>query len=113
MADAANPSFITENPAQAAETESETVNERLDLEYEAVMEGPRENASRLLSVADSLNERMRGLLEKEKEEFIAAYRAHTRKVQEDLAKLRQRVAEEEESLHRDEKVRRLQHERDT
>jgi hypothetical protein len=47
------------------------------------------------------------------QEFLAAYRAHTKKVQKDIAMLRARVAEEEENLHRDEKVKRLQQDRDT
>lgn len=113
MAAPTGPSFITEAPPLPEAEDINATKKRLDEEYESHMELPRENARKLIEVAGQLNFQMKGLLEKEKQEFIAAYRAHTRKIQEDLARLRSRVAEEEESLHRDEKVKRLQGDRDS
>jgi hypothetical protein len=107
------PSFITEAPPLPEAEDINATKKRLDEEYESHMELPRENARKLLDIAAQLNDQMKGLVDKEKQEFIAAYRAHTRKIQEDLARLRSRVAEEEESLHRDEKVKRLQGDRDS
>ena len=106
------PSFITEAPhAHHADYEAELA-KQLAADYEKTMKDPRENCRKLMDVAGQLNEKMKALLEKERHEFVAAYRAHTKKIQEDLARLRARVAEEQESLHRDEKVKRLSRERD-
>jgi len=106
------PSFITEAPhAHHADYEAELA-KQLAADYEQTMKDPRENCRKLMDVAGQLNEKMKALLEKERHEFVAAYRAHTKKIQEDLARLRARVAEEQESLHRDEKVKRLSRERD-
>ena len=78
-----------------------------------VVEDPRgmsmvhEQYGKLNEVVKNLNEKTKGLLMKERSEFLAAYRAHTYKVQRELKALRQRVAEEESSLQKDEKVKRL------
>ena len=87
-------------------------NERLDVMFENVMKQPREQAQKLREVVLNLNDKMNALLESEKAEFLAAYRAHTKKIQEDLTRLRARVAEEEASFRKDEKVRQLQEDRD-
>jgi hypothetical protein len=101
--------FLTEAPDQTPEERER----RLKQEFEAIMGAPRENAGKMLDCADQLNDKMKLLLEKERHEFVAAYRAHTKRIQEELAHLRARVAEEQESLHRDERFRRLQADRDT
>ena len=107
-------SFITEAPGQQPEVLPDMGAERarLDDDYEKNMEVPREQASKLREVVLNLNEKMNALLEQEKAEFLAAYRAHTKKIQEDLTRLRARVAEEEASFRKDEKVRQLQGDRD-
>lgn len=87
-------------------------NERLDVVFENAMKQPREQAQKLRDVVLNLNDKMNALLESEKAEFLAAYRAHTKKIQEDLTRLRARVAEEEASFRKDEKVRQLQEDRD-
>jgi hypothetical protein len=76
------------------------------------MEVPREQAEKLREVVLNLNDKMNALLQQEKAEFLAAYRAHTKKIQEDLTRLRARVAEEEASFQKDEKVRQMQNDRD-
>ena len=104
-------SFITEGPT-VAEAENEARRARLEADYEDLMLGPRQHAARLADMAEQLNDRMRALVDKERQEFLAAYRAHTKKIQEELAHLRRRVQEEEESVHRDERMRALQSDRD-
>ena len=106
--------FLTEPPAfvDHESDRREALSARLEADYEVTMGAPRDNARKVSDVADQLSEKMRGLLDKERQEFTAAYRAHTRRVQEDLARLRQRVAEEEDAIHRDAKVRLLKSERD-
>ena len=51
---------------------------------------------------DNLNEKTRGLLLRERREFLAAYRAHTYKIQNELKDLRRRVAEEQSRTARKE-----------
>lgn len=85
----------------------------LGLSTTTAVENPRGMAdvhiqyAKLNEVVKNLNEKTKGLLMKERSEFLAAYRAHTYKVQRELKALRQRVAEEESSLQKDEKVKRL------
>ena len=66
-----------------------------------------EQFEKLEHVVDNLNEKTRGLLLRERREFLAAYRAHTFKIQNELAELRKRVAEEQSSQQKDEKVKQL------
>ena len=54
-----------------------------------------EQFEKLEHVVDNLNEKTRGLLLRERREFLAAYRAHTFKIQNELRDLRKRVAEEQ------------------
>lgn len=66
-----------------------------------------EQYEKLEHVVDNLNEKTRGLLLRERREFLAAYRAHTYKIQNELRELRRRVAEEQSSQQKDEKVKQL------
>ena len=66
-----------------------------------------EQYEKLENVVDNLNEKTRGLLLRERREFLAAYRAHTFKIQAELRDLRKRVAEEQSSQQKDEKVKQL------
>lgn len=76
------------------------------------LDGVRSTYERLSVVVDNLNVKTRMLLQKERAEFLAAYRAHTYKVQRELETLRERVKEEESSQQKNQKVRRLQDDRE-
>lgn len=86
--------------------------EKIEVEFEKNMEMPREQAKKLQEVVLNLNDKMGALLKREKDEFLAAYRAHTKKIQSELVMLRAKVAEEESSAQKDERVKQLQMDRD-
>ncbi|KAJ1453800.1 hypothetical protein M885DRAFT_523271 [Pelagophyceae sp. CCMP2097] len=67
----------------------------------------RAQYGRLAHVVSSLNHNTRELLLRERSEFLGAYRSHTYKIQSELRELRRRVAEEQSSQQKDEKVKQL------
>ena len=71
------------------------------------MEAVRDQYGKLDAVVSSLNATTRSLLLRERREFLAAYRAHTFQMHDELRVLRSRIADEQSSQQKDEKVRRL------
>ena len=67
----------------------------------------QEQYEKLEHVVGSLNSKTRELLLRERKEFLAAYRAHSFKIQDELQELRAKVKAEQSSQRKDEKVRRL------
>ena len=66
-----------------------------------------EQYEKLEHVVGSLNSKTRDLLLRERKEFLAAYRAHSFRIQDELQELRAKVQAEQSSTRKDEKVRRL------
>ena len=66
-----------------------------------------EQYEKLEHVVGSLNSKTRDLLLRERKEFLAAYRAHSFRIQDELQELRAKVQAEQSSTKKDEKVRRL------
>ena len=66
-----------------------------------------EQYEKLEHVVGSLNSKTRDLLLRERKEFLAAYRAHSFRIQDELQELRAKVQAEQSSSRKDEKVRRL------
>ena len=65
------------------------------------------DGEKLEHVVGSLNSKTRDLLLRERKEFLAAYRAHSFRIQDELQELRAKVQAEQSSTRKDEKVRRL------
>ena len=76
-------------------------------EVDRRMKVVQERYGKLSTVVDSLKSKTRSLLLREKKEFLAAYRAHSYKIQVELRQLRRRVVEEKSSAHREEKLKQL------
>ncbi len=72
----------------------------------------REEYGKLSSVLNTLNEKVSGVLARREREFLAAYRAHMFNVQKELQDLRNKVAEAATSLQKDDKIHKLEEERD-
>lgn len=64
------------------------------------------------SVVGNLNEKIFNVLKKQEEEFLAAYRAHMFNVQKELQALRAKLSDSEVKLNRDEKLRKLEEEKE-
>ena len=64
------------------------------------------------SVVGNLNEKISNVLKKQEEEFLAAYRAHMFNVQKELQALRAKLSDSEVKLNRDEKLRKLEEEKE-
>ena len=63
-----------------------------------------EQYEKLEHVVGSLNSKTRDLLLRERKEFLAAYRAHSFRIQDELQELRAKVQAEQSSSRKDEKV---------
>ena len=62
-----------------------------------------EQYEKLEHVVGSLNSKTRDLLLRERKEFLAAYRAHSFRIQDELQELRAKVQAEQSSSRKDEK----------
>ena len=71
-----------------------------------------EQYSKLECAIDELGEKVSGLLLKQEEEFLGAYRTHVRNVQNDFRELRQEMKEKEDAIENNVKVKELEKERD-
>lgn len=67
---------------------------------------------KLSDVVGSLSDKVSGVLKKQEDEFLAAYRSHMFNVQRELQELRAKVNDSELQLKRDSKIRKLEEERD-
>ena len=75
------------------------------------MDDVKQKRDRLNGMVDVLAEKVGGVLQKQERDFLAAYRAHNYNVQKELQDLRNKVAEAENSLQKNDKVHKLEEER--
>eukprot|EP01029_Cantina_marsupialis_P000053 TRINITY_DN1004_c0_g1_i1.p1 TRINITY_DN1004_c0_g1~~TRINITY_DN1004_c0_g1_i1.p1 ORF type:complete len:282 (-),score=75.98 TRINITY_DN1004_c0_g1_i1:445-1290(-) len=68
--------------------------------------------SQLRDVVGSLNSKVASVLQKQEQDFLAAYRAHMYNVQKELQTLRAKVDEAELEMKKNDKIRKLESERD-
>mmetsp|Transcript_44936 Transcript_44936/g.140750 ORF Transcript_44936/g.140750 Transcript_44936/m.140750 type:complete len:429 (-) Transcript_44936:192-1478(-) len=78
----------------------------------ASMNRVRAEYGRVQDVITSLNSKMGSMLAKQESEFLEAYRAHMYNVQKELQDLRQKVSDAENSLQKNDKVIKLEEERE-
>ena len=68
--------------------------------------------SLLESAIDELGNKLSGILAKQESEFLGAYRAHMRNIQNDFKELRSEIEEKEKAIENNVKVKELEKERD-
>ena len=71
----------------------------------------RDEYKKMKKVLESLSEKVSIVMSKQERDFLAAYRAHMYNVQKELQDLRNKVAEAETSLQKNDKVHKLEEER--
>jgi hypothetical protein len=87
------------------------MNEQIEIPEPAAMERVRDEYKKMKKVVSSLSEKVSIVLSKQERDFLAAYRAHMYNVQKELQDLRNKVAEAETSLQKNDKVHKLEEER--
>jgi len=98
------------DPMAAVNSEFDKINSFIDSYEPRSMKKVTAEFDKLSSVIDQLGSKVSGVLAKQENEFLGAYRAHMYNVQRDLQALRAEVVEKENALTNNEQMQKLEEE---